>query len=157
MQINGVGRVTAEAIVAYLDDPHRFKNANQVGAYAGLFRASTSRETPTGVAGLPSVDRGCCERYWWSVPGARFNTTIGAVERTIGSTAEHSQKKESGRRTGEKDPDRRLGADARPERLRSRQAQGTGRHNHYENYPNNLYRNKTSDLLKESDNQTRTT
>ena len=36
MQINGVGRVTAEAIVAYIDDPHRFKNANQVGAYAGL-------------------------------------------------------------------------------------------------------------------------
>ena len=36
MQINGVGRVTAEAIVAYIDDPHRFRNANQVGAYAGL-------------------------------------------------------------------------------------------------------------------------
>jgi transposase len=36
MTINGVGRVTAEAIVAYIDDPHRFKNANQVGAYAGL-------------------------------------------------------------------------------------------------------------------------
>ena len=36
MQINGVGRVTAEAIVAYIDDPHRFNNANQVGAYVGL-------------------------------------------------------------------------------------------------------------------------
>jgi len=36
MTINGVGRVTAEAIVAYIDDPHRFKNANQVGAYAGM-------------------------------------------------------------------------------------------------------------------------
>ena len=36
MKINGVGRVTAEAIVAYIDDPHRFKNANQVGAYVGL-------------------------------------------------------------------------------------------------------------------------
>ena len=34
--INGVGRVTAEAIVAYIDDPHRFKSARQVGAYAGL-------------------------------------------------------------------------------------------------------------------------
>ncbi len=34
--INGVGRVTAEAIVNYIDDPHRFKNARQVGAYAGL-------------------------------------------------------------------------------------------------------------------------
>ena len=29
MTINGVGRVTAEAIVAYIDDPHRFKNANE--------------------------------------------------------------------------------------------------------------------------------
>ena len=34
--INGVGRVTAEAIVAYIDDPHRFKSARQVGSYAGL-------------------------------------------------------------------------------------------------------------------------
>ena len=36
MQIDGVGRVTAEAIVAYIDDAQRFKNANQVGAYVGL-------------------------------------------------------------------------------------------------------------------------
>jgi len=36
MQIDGVGRVTAEAIVAYIDDPHRFKNKNQVSAYVGL-------------------------------------------------------------------------------------------------------------------------
>ena len=34
--INGVGRVTAEAIVAYIDDPHRFKSARQVGSYAGM-------------------------------------------------------------------------------------------------------------------------
>ena len=34
--INGVGRVTAEAIVAYIDDPHRFKNGRQVSAYAGM-------------------------------------------------------------------------------------------------------------------------
>ena len=34
--IPGVGPRTAEAIVAYLDDPHRFANARQVSAYAGL-------------------------------------------------------------------------------------------------------------------------
>jgi len=34
--INGVGRVTAEAIVAYIDDPHRFKSGRQVGSYAGM-------------------------------------------------------------------------------------------------------------------------
>lgn len=34
--INGVGRVTAEAIVNFIDDPHRFKNTRQVGAYAGM-------------------------------------------------------------------------------------------------------------------------
>lgn len=34
--IPGVGPRTAEAIVAYLDDPHRFKNAREVSAYAGL-------------------------------------------------------------------------------------------------------------------------
>ena len=34
--IKGVGRVTAEAIVNFIDDPHRFKNARQLGAYAGM-------------------------------------------------------------------------------------------------------------------------
>ncbi|MHB9068261.1 MAG: IS110 family RNA-guided transposase [Pirellulaceae bacterium] len=34
--IPGVGRKTAEVVVAYLDDPHRFHNARQVSSYAGL-------------------------------------------------------------------------------------------------------------------------
>jgi transposase len=34
--IPGVGRRTAEVIVAALDNPHRFTNARQVSAYAGL-------------------------------------------------------------------------------------------------------------------------
>ena len=34
--INGVGRVTAEAIVSWIDDPHRFNSAREVGSYAGL-------------------------------------------------------------------------------------------------------------------------
>ena len=36
MQIDGVGRVTAEAIVCAIDDPKRFESARQVSAYAGL-------------------------------------------------------------------------------------------------------------------------
>jgi transposase len=34
--IPGVGPRTAEVVVAYLDDPRRFKNAREVSAYAGL-------------------------------------------------------------------------------------------------------------------------
>src|SRR5262249_30539325 len=34
--IRGMGPRTAEAVVAYLDDPKRFKNGRQVSAYAGL-------------------------------------------------------------------------------------------------------------------------
>jgi transposase len=34
--IPGVGRKTAEVVVAYLDDAHRFKNARRVSSYAGL-------------------------------------------------------------------------------------------------------------------------
>jgi transposase len=34
--IPGVGRKTAEVVVAYLDDPHRLQNARQVSSYAGL-------------------------------------------------------------------------------------------------------------------------
>lgn len=36
MQIPGVGRKTAEALVAAIDNPHRFKSARQVSAYLGL-------------------------------------------------------------------------------------------------------------------------
>ncbi len=36
MQIVGVGRVTAEAIVATIDDAQRFESGRQVSAYAGL-------------------------------------------------------------------------------------------------------------------------
>ena len=36
LQIDGVGRVTAEAIVATIDDATRFENSRQVSAYAGL-------------------------------------------------------------------------------------------------------------------------
>ena len=36
MQIDGVGRVPAEAIVCAIDDAKRFKNGRQVSAYAGL-------------------------------------------------------------------------------------------------------------------------
>ena len=36
MQIPGVGRVTAEAIVTAIDDARRFKSGRQVSAYAGL-------------------------------------------------------------------------------------------------------------------------
>lgn len=36
LTIPGVGRRTAEVIVAALDDPNRFQNARQVSAYAGL-------------------------------------------------------------------------------------------------------------------------
>lgn len=34
--IPGVGRRTAETVVAFIDDPNRFQNARQVSAYAGL-------------------------------------------------------------------------------------------------------------------------
>ena len=34
--IPGVGRPTAEVIVAYVDDPHRFQSAAQISSYAGL-------------------------------------------------------------------------------------------------------------------------
>jgi transposase len=36
LSIPGVGPRTAEIIAAYLDDPHRFRNAAEVSAYAGL-------------------------------------------------------------------------------------------------------------------------
>ena len=39
MTIPGVGIRTAEAMVAYLDDPERFRNSKSVGSYFGLVPA----------------------------------------------------------------------------------------------------------------------
>lgn len=36
LTVPGIGRVTAEIIVAYLDDPKRFNNGRQVSIYAGM-------------------------------------------------------------------------------------------------------------------------
>ena len=61
--INGVGHLTAEAIVNYIDDPHRFKSARQVGAYAGLI----PRQYQSG-----NTDR----RGWITKRGPRLLRTI---------------------------------------------------------------------------------
>ena len=36
LTVPGIGRVTAEIIVAYIDDPKRFRNGRQVSSYAGM-------------------------------------------------------------------------------------------------------------------------
>lgn len=36
LTVPGIGRVTAEVIVAYIDDPKRFDNGRQVSSYAGM-------------------------------------------------------------------------------------------------------------------------
>ena len=71
MQIDGVGRVTAEAIVAFIDDPDGFQNKNQVSAYTGMVPRHTKVATPIGTDGSLSVVRDYCERCWSNVPGVR--------------------------------------------------------------------------------------
>ena len=44
--IAGVGPRLAEALVAFLDDPHRFKSSKQVGSYVGL----TPRQYQSGLS-----------------------------------------------------------------------------------------------------------
>jgi transposase len=82
--IPGMGSRTAEAIVAYLDDPHRFANARQVSAYPGLvprqFQSGTidrkGRITKRGPAYLRKILVECA----WMM--CRYNPwAAGVVER----------------------------------------------------------------------------
>lgn len=50
--IPGVGVRTAEAIVAFLDDPHRFHNSREVSAYAGLVPRQFQSGTMDRKAGI---------------------------------------------------------------------------------------------------------
>ncbi|HEY7824807.1 MAG TPA: IS110 family transposase [Acidimicrobiia bacterium] len=78
--IPGVGLRTAEAVVAFLDDPHRFPSSKQVGAYFGLVPSqdqsgSTNRLGHITREGSPTVRHLLVEAVW---QGARRSPTIRA-------------------------------------------------------------------------------
>jgi transposase len=70
--IPGVGLRTAEAIVAFLDDPRRFQRAKQVGAYFGLVpcqdqSASANRLGHITRDGSPAVRQFLGEAAWQTI------------------------------------------------------------------------------------------
>lgn len=70
--IPGVGLRTAEAMVAFLDDPQRFRNAKQVGAYFGLVpcqdqSAKSNRLGHITRDGSPAVRQFLGEASWQAI------------------------------------------------------------------------------------------
>jgi transposase len=67
--VPGVGPRLAEAVVAHLDDPHRFRSARQVGAYAGLvpkqFESGTMKRVGRITHHGPSLLRGLLVEVAW--------------------------------------------------------------------------------------------
>jgi transposase len=70
-QVKGVGPRLAEALVAHLDDPHRFKSARQVSAYVGLVPKQIESGTMKRVGRItrrgPSLLRGMLIEVAWMV------------------------------------------------------------------------------------------
>ena len=92
LSIPGVGPRTAEAVAAYLDDPHRFRSAAEVSAYAGLVpkqfqsgesdrRGRITRRGPALLRKLLVECAWCCLRYnaWARAVYARL--TAGGTTR----------------------------------------------------------------------------
>lgn len=78
--IPGVGLRTAEALVAFIDDPHRFRNAKAVGAYFGLVpcqdqSAHTNRLGHITREGAAVVRRLVTEAAWQAI---RRSPSVGA-------------------------------------------------------------------------------
>jgi transposase len=69
--VPGVGPRLAEAVVAHLDDPQRFKNARQVSAYAGLVPKQMESGTMKRVGRItrrgPALLRGMLVEVAWMV------------------------------------------------------------------------------------------
>ena len=70
--VPGVGARTAEAVAAFLDDPHRFKNAKAVGRYFGLVPSqdqSGDRNRPGHITreGAPVVRQLVAEAAWQAI------------------------------------------------------------------------------------------
>lgn len=79
--IPGVGQRLSELVVAVLDDPHRFKNGKQVGAYAGLvprqYESGTmSRQGRITGRGNPLLRAMLVEVAWLM---RRYNPTLASI------------------------------------------------------------------------------
>ena len=92
--IPGVGPRTSEAVMAYIDRPHRFRRNNQIGAYFGLVPCQDqsagrnrlghiTREGPATVRAL------LVEAAWW---GVRHDPTLKAYfEKRCGKNGERKK------------------------------------------------------------------
>lgn len=83
--IPGIGLRTAEAFVAFVDDPHRFANCKKVGAYFGLIpiqdqSGSTNRLGHITREGCSEVRHLVTEAVW---QGIRYSPTIKAYYERI--------------------------------------------------------------------------
>jgi transposase len=92
--IPGVGLRTAEAVVAYLDDPRRFRRSKSVGAYLGLVpcqdqSGSTNRLGHITRDGPATVRRMLCEAAW---QGIRRSPRIRGYFERIGQGNKERQK-----------------------------------------------------------------
>ena len=70
--IPGVGLRTAEAVVAFIDDPHRFARSKQVGAYFGIVPAQDQSGDKNRLGhitrqGTPSVRCLLTEATWQAI------------------------------------------------------------------------------------------
>lgn len=84
MTIPGVGLRTAETVVAYLDDPNRFRRNKSVGAYLGLVPSQDQSGNANRLGhitreGPASVRRMLCEATWQAI--RRSPTTQRYFER----------------------------------------------------------------------------
>jgi transposase len=79
--VPGVGPRLAEAVVCHLDDPHRFRNARQVSAYAGLVPKQLESGTMKRVGRIthqgPSLLRGLLVEVAWMA--YRYNAWARSV------------------------------------------------------------------------------
>lgn len=83
--VPGVGPRLAEAVVCHLDDPHRFKNARQVSAYAGLvpkqIESGTMKRAGRITHNGPSLLRGLLVEVAWMA--YRYNPWARSVVQNV--------------------------------------------------------------------------
>jgi hypothetical protein len=109
-----VGVRTAEAFVAYVDDPRRFGRCGKVGSYVGLVpcqdaSADKNRLGHVTREGPPTVRKLLCEASW---QGVRRSPTIKAWFERIGGGGVPGQTREQHERQDEK-PGRDVGEQRR--------------------------------------------
>jgi transposase len=71
-KVEGIGPITASAVVALVGDAHHFRSGRQMAAWVGVTPKEHSSGETRRLSGLPNGGMRTCAPCWSTAPGPRY-------------------------------------------------------------------------------------